>query len=66
MYRRLKARGASEGRTVKSLILEGAERILRSDVERHARKVTLPLVRSKRPGSLRLDNAGIYDVISFP
>jgi hypothetical protein len=66
MYRRLKARGASEGRTVKSLILEGAERILRSDVERPARKVTLPLVRSKRPGSLRLDNARIYDVISFP
>ena len=30
------------------------------------RRVTLPLVNSKRPGSLRIDNALIYDVISFP
>jgi len=28
--------------------------------------VTLPLVRSRQPGTLRLDNARIYDVISFP
>ena len=44
MYRRLKARGARDGRTVKSLILEGTERILRPEVERPARKVTLPLI----------------------
>ena len=56
----------SEGRTVKSLLLEGAERILKAGTERPVRRVTLPLVRSKRPGSLRLDNARIYDVISFP
>jgi hypothetical protein len=57
---------ASEGRTVKSLLLEGAERILKAGTERPVRRVRLPLVRSKRPGSLRLDNARIYDVISFP
>ena len=33
---------------------------------KQGRSVRLPLVKSKRPRSLRLDNAAIYDVISFP
>ena len=66
MYRRLKARAARDGRSVKALILAGAEHVLTSDDRAPGRSVELPLVRSKRPGSLRLDNARIYDVISFP
>jgi hypothetical protein len=66
MYRRLKARAAREGRTVKSLILDSAEQALKVASNRPRRTITLPLIRSKRPGSLRLDNARIYDVISFP
>lgn len=66
MYRRLKARAAREGRSVKSLILQGAEQVLTSNESPQGRSVRLPLVRSKRPGTLRLDNARIYDVISFP
>ena len=66
MYRRLKARAAREGLSVKALILAGAEHVLTSDGQRPGRAVELPLVLSKRPGSLRLDNARIYDVISFP
>jgi plasmid stability protein len=66
MYRRLKARAASEGRSVKSLILEGAEQVLTTEGSRQGRTVRLPLLRSKRPGTLRLDNARIYDVISLP
>ena len=66
MYRRLKARAASEGRSARALILRAVERSLASESPALARKVTLPLVRSKRPGTLRLDNARIYDVISFP
>ena len=65
-YRRLKARAAQEGRSVKALILEGAEQILTSNDRTPGRTVTLPLVRSKRPGTLHLDNARLYDVISFP
>jgi hypothetical protein len=66
MYRRLKARAASEGQTAKSLILQAVERALTAKSSKRAPKVALPLVRSRRPGSLRLDNARIYDFISFP
>lgn len=66
MYRRLKAQAALEGRSIKSLILRGTEQTLAQKPLGSSRRVTLPLVRSKRPGSLRVDNARIYDVISFP
>ncbi len=66
MYRRLKAHAAGEGRSAKALILQGVEQVLKSEPVSAGRPVKLPLIRSKRPGSLRIDNARIYDVISFP
>jgi hypothetical protein len=66
IYRRLKTRAVLEGRSTKSLILQGVERVLREHPPAAKRRVTLPLVRSKRPGAMRIDNARIYDVISFP
>jgi hypothetical protein len=66
MYRRLKARAAGECRSAKALILEGVEQVLKSDAPEAGKTVTLPLVKSRRPGAIRIDNARIYDVISFP
>ena len=66
MYRRLKSRAAAEGRTVKSLLLVAAEHALTERAPRVTRKLRIPVLPSKRPGSLRLSNARIYDVISFP
>jgi hypothetical protein len=66
IYRRLKSRASAEGRSVKALILEGAVLVLSGNGAPKRRPVRLPLVKSKRPRSLRLDNATIYDVISFP
>jgi hypothetical protein len=66
MYRRLRARAAGEGRTAKALILQGVEQVLKSTTRDAGRRVKLPIVRSKRPGTIRIDNARIYDVISFP
>jgi plasmid stability protein len=66
IYRRLKARAAGEGRSAKTLILQGVEQVLKGTPAAAGRRVKLPLVKSKRPGSIRLDNARIYDVISFP
>ena len=66
LYRKLRARAAREGRTAKALILQGVERVLSTSEPTTTRKVKLPLVSSRRPGTLRLDNARIYDVISFP
>ena len=66
IYRRLKTRAAAEGKSAKALILRGVEHVLTSQPSAAGRRVVLPIVRSKRPGALRLDNARIYDVISFP
>ena len=65
LYRELKGKAASEGRSVKELILRGVERELKG---RHSRpsRVTLPIVPSKRPGALKLDNAKIFEIIPFP
>lgn len=65
MYARLKARAAREGRSVKALLLDAAEQTLETQPAED-QQVRLPLVRSKRPGSVRLDSARVYDVISFP
>ena len=66
VYRRLKSRAASEGSSAKQLILQGVKHVLKSGRRKPRRRVKLPIVRSKRPGTLLLDNAQIYDIISFP
>jgi hypothetical protein len=66
IHRRLKARAADEGKSAKALILRGIERLLEDRPEKLQGKLVAPVIRSKRPGTLRIDNARIYDVISFP
>jgi hypothetical protein len=66
LYRELKGKAATEGRSVKQLILRGVEAELKSNPRKQGRRVSLPIIRSKRPGSLRLDNAKIYEIIPFP
>jgi hypothetical protein len=64
--RRLKARAASEGTTANELILRGVEQVLQESRRKPHGRVKLPLVPSKKPGTLQLDNAKIYEAISFP
>jgi len=66
LYRRLKTRAARERRSVKELILRGVEGELHFRRKKSKRKLSLPLIRSKRPGSLNLDNAKIFEIIPFP
>lgn len=65
-YRRLKSRAASEGSSAKELILRGVEQVLKESPRKRRWRVKIPIVRSKRPGTVELDNARIYEVISFP
>ena len=65
LYRQLKGKAASEGRSVKELVLRGVEQELRNR-GRKTRRVSLPIVPSKRPGTLELDNAKIFEIIPFP
>ncbi len=66
IYRRLKTRAASEGSSAKELILRGVEQVLKETRRKSRRRVKLPIVRSKQPGTVRLDNAKIYKILSFP
>jgi hypothetical protein len=66
LYRELKGKAASEGRSVKELILRSVEEELKGRRSRANRRVSLPIVRSKRSGSLKLDNAKIFEIIPFP
>jgi hypothetical protein len=66
VYRCLKARASIEGIAAKELILRGVEQVLQESLRKPRRRVKLPLVRSKKPGTLNLDNSKIYEAISFP
>jgi hypothetical protein len=66
LYRTLKSKAAAEGRSVKELILRGVEIALQSNPKRPRPSVELPLVRSKEPGTVALDNAKIFEIIPFP
>lgn len=66
IYRRLKSRAASEGVSAKELILRGIELILKKGPRKSRRRMKLPLIRSKQPGTLDIDNAKIFEVIPFP
>ena len=66
LYRDLKTKAAAEGRSVKQLILRGVEIELQLQSRHRGRPVKLPLVRSKRPGTMVLDNAKIFEIIPFP
>ena len=66
VYRRLKSRAASEGSTTKDLILRGVKNVLTRRDRKSHRRVKLPIVRSSEPGTLRLDNDKIFEIISFP
>jgi hypothetical protein len=64
IYRRLKARAAQQGRSVKELVLHGVEIELNGENPRKAQgRVALPLIRSKRPGWLKLTNKAIDEIL---
>ncbi len=66
LYRKLKSRAARERRSVKDLILRGVEDELEPRRKKAKRRISLPLIRSTRPGTVRLDNAKIFEIIPFP
>jgi hypothetical protein len=66
VYRRLRSRAASEGSSAKELILRGVKRVLKEGARKSHRRVKLPILRSKQPGTLELNNEKIFEIISFP
>ncbi len=65
-YRLLKSRAASEGTTVKAMVMRGVDVVLSEEKNPRPRRLKLPLIKSRRPASLEIDNERIYDLIGFP
>lgn len=65
LYRALKKKAAHEGKSVKKLVLRGVELELGAKREHRGRR-RAPVIDSEEPGTLDLDNAKIYEIISFP
>ena len=63
LYRQVKAAAAIQGRKVKDLVADGLRTVLRSS---HSgigtRRVQLPMVKSKKPGTLGLTNEMIAKI----
>jgi hypothetical protein len=68
LYRELKVRAAREGTTVREIILEGVALRLRSTgaVPSQEDRPRFPVIASRRPGSLKLGEEGVYEYIPFP
>lgn len=70
LYRELKSKAAQEGRSVKELILRSVEGDLRhpTGLMRNGKnpRIRLPILESKEPGVLHLNNERIFDLIGFP
>ena len=63
-YRKLKSKAAQRSCSVKELILRGVEKELA--VTHVRRRIRLPIVRSTKPGTLRITNEQIYEIVPFP
>ena len=66
-YRELKSEAASEGTSVKMLILRSVEARPRPNRRPPSTgKFITPAIPSKNPGSLKLGPEGVYEYIPFP
>jgi hypothetical protein len=65
-YRKLKVKAATEGQTVREIALRGIQREIEATSARRIRKLSEPVLKSYAPGSIRIDNEQIYDLIDFP
>ena len=48
------------------MVMRGVDVVLSEEKNPRLRRLKLPLIKSKRPASLEIDNGRIYDLIGFP
>jgi len=66
LCQRLEAKAAREKRSIEEVIARIVVSRIRSRRTEKGCRVTLPLIASRRPSSLKIDNNKIYSLISFP
>jgi hypothetical protein len=64
IYRDLKIMAVQENQPVRQIILRGIQRELETKKEKPVRKLKLPLIRSKHPGTLHLTNEQIEQILT--
>ncbi len=64
LYRRLKATAALQGRKVKDLVAEAVRSLLSDEKPalRRRKRIQLPVVKSKKPGTLALTSEAIAEL----
>ena len=65
LYRQLKAQAAASGKSVRELIVLGAQKVLIEGQRPHPKRVQFPLIISDGP-KIDLTNEQIYELIEFP
>jgi hypothetical protein len=68
IYRELRIHAATEGTTIREIILESVQEKLRNRKTKMKPegRARFPVIRSKNPGSLSLGEEGVYEYIPFP
>jgi hypothetical protein len=65
-YKSVKMIAAGQGTTMKQLVLDGLDLLLRGAAMPAATRLPLPLIRSTRMDKLEIDSDQIYEIIDFP
>jgi len=65
-YRQLKIRAAEEGTSIRQIVLRSIDKELDDAVPMPVKRLAHPILKSRAPGSIRLTNDQIYDIIGFP
>ncbi len=63
-YRAIKVMAAERGETLRALLLEGVE-LVRRQPPAAGKRFTVPVIPSKRPGTLHLTNEQIDELTAF-
>ena len=64
LFRQMKATAALRGISIKDLVSAAVESEIAREKSTEEYSVKLPLIRSKRPGTLHLTNAEIEDLLT--
>ena len=64
LFRQMKATAALRGISIKDLVSAAVESEIAREESTEEYSVKLPLIRSKRPGTLHLTNAEIEDLLT--
>lgn len=65
LYRDLRTRAAKEGCSIKELVLSSIQVRLKQPLVRKQERRRPPVIDSKEPGTLQIDNERIFDIIGL-